>query len=94
MKINVDGTIAANVGQVPTSAITITIATSFAYSITFTTPHPYGDGYVVFATPKTTSATNAFVVRTCNQSTYTITVWNRTVANAIITQAFYVHSVP
>ena len=94
LKIDANGTISSNVGQVPTSAITVTVASSNAYSITFTTPHPLGDNYLVFTQPRTGSSSSVFVASTANQTTYSITVWNRTAANAITTNNFYVHSVP
>ncbi len=94
MRIDANGAISANVGQVPASAITVTVVSSNAYSITFTVPHPLGDNYLVFATPRTGSASNPFVTCTCTQSTSTMTVWCRTAANAIVTNNFYIHSVP
>jgi hypothetical protein len=93
-KMNADGTIAANLGQVPNSAITTVVGTNNSYTINFTTAHPLGDNYAVYATPRTTAASNAFVTCTCNQSSNIITVWCRGITNNILLQNFYLHSVP
>jgi hypothetical protein len=93
--INANGTIASNVGQVPNSSIAVTIAGTNAYTITFTTtPHPLGEAYLAFATPKTTASTTPVVGATCTQTATSITVWNRTYLNSNIAYSFYVFSVP
>ena len=81
-------------GQVPTSAITVTVTGGNAYYVAFTTPHPLGDNYLAVITPRTTSFNNPFVVCTCTQTTSQINVWCRTAANALITNSFYVYTVP
>ena len=88
-----NGTILANVGQVQTG-ITVVVASSNAYAITSTTPHPLGDNYLIMAMSRTTQNTNAFAVCTGYGTTYGMNVWNRTAANAIIPGPFFVYSVP
>ena len=88
-----NGTILANVGQVQTG-ITVVIASSNAYAITSTTPHPLGENYLLMAMSRTSSSSNAFAVCTGHGNTYVMTVWNRTAANAIITGPFFVYSIP
>ena len=91
--INAAGTIVANVGQVQ-SGITVVIAGSNAYAITSTTPHPLGGDYLLMAMSRTSAQTNAFAVCTGYGTATTLTVWNRTAVNAIITAPFFVYSVP
>ena len=88
-----NGSILANVGQVQTG-ITVVVASSNAYAITSTTPHPLGDNYILIAMSRTTSQTSAFAVCTGYGTTYVMNVWNRTAANAIITGPFFVYSIP
>ena len=85
----------ANVGQVPTSAIVVSIVAPNAYAITFTSaPHPYGNDFLVFAQPRTTSSTATLLVCVATHTSTSLKVWNRTTANANVTGAFYVYSVP
>jgi hypothetical protein len=91
--IAANGTILANVGQVQTG-ITVYVAPSNAYAITYTTPHPLGDNYIIMAMSRTTSKDSAFAVCTGYGTATTLNVWNRTAANAIIMSPFFVYSVP
>ena len=88
-----NGTIVANVGQVQTG-ITSSIAGSNAYIITSTTPHPLGDNYLLMAMSRTTGGSNAFAMCTGIGTATTMTIWNRSAANAIIAGHFYVYSIP
>ena len=91
--INAAGTIVANVGQVQTG-ITVVIASSNAYAITSTTPHPLGDNYLLMAMSRTTSQNSAFAMCSGYGTATTLNVWNRTAANTIIMSPFFVYSVP
>ena len=90
----ISGVVSANVGYVPTANITIAQATSLAYTVTFTPAHPNGADFLVFAQPRTTSATNAFFSCTTNQTNTVPTVWCRDLTNAIVSGNFYIYTVP
>ncbi len=83
----------ANVGQVQTG-LTAAIIAGNAYVITSTTPHPLGDNYLLMAMSRTTGGGNPFAMCTGVGTATTMTVWNRSAANAFIAGSFYVYSVP
>ena len=84
-----NGKILANVDQVQTG-LTVAVASSKAYEITATTPHPLGDNYLMMAMSRTTSQTAAFAVCSGYGTANVLNVWNRSAANAIITGPFIV----
>ena len=89
-----NGFITSNVGYVASEQITITQASSGAYTIAFPT-HPNQANYLVHAQYRTTSASQTLYVATCNNSSAQITVWLRHHStNAIVSGNFYVHTVP
>ena len=90
--VNGSGSIISNVGQVPTSAITVSIASNVA-TMTFTNnPHPLGlNGYLTFA--QAISSTTFSAATTTNTAT-TINVYIRNAAGAILGGSFYIYSVP
>ena len=66
---------------------------------TFTTPHPNGNNFQIFATPRTTGGATAFFVCTAKVETDStagtkFSVWCRSAANVIIDGDFYVHTIP
>jgi hypothetical protein len=88
-----------NVGFLAPSAFTMTHATNGLYSITFTPPHPNGNFYQIFATPRTSGSGQPFFVCTAKVEVDStagtkFTVWCRNASNAIIDGDFYVHTVP
>ena len=92
LHINGTGAIIANVGQVLTSAITVSNVSS-VYTITFTTsPHPLGtNGYLTFA--QAISSTIFSATTTTNTAT-TINVYIKSATNVNIGGSFYVYTVP
>ena len=90
--VNGSGVIISNVGQVPTSAITVSNVSS-AYTITFTTsPHPLGtNGYLTFAQA---TGSSTFSATTTTNNSSTINVYIKSAANVNIGGIFYVYSVP
>ena len=89
---------AINVGFLAPSAFTMTRPSS-AYTFTFTTPHPNGNNFQIFATARTNGGASAFFVCTVKVETDStagtkFTVWCRNAANAIVDGDFYVHTIP
>jgi len=88
-----NGAINANVGYIPSEQITISIASSNAYTIAFPA-HPNGSNFLVHVDYKTGASSNALYIPTCNNSQTSINVWLRSATNTIHTGNFYVHTVP
>jgi hypothetical protein len=90
--VNASGAITANVGQVPTSEIAVSLASSI-FTITFTnSPHPLGTlGFLSFA--QATGSTNFSATTTTNTAT-NIKIYIKSAANVNIGGSFYVYTVP
>ena len=82
----------------PTS-ITLTHATGGLYSFVFNPPHPNGNNYLIFATPRTTSTTTPLYTCTVKVEVDStagtkFTVWCRNASNTIVDGDFMVHTLP
>ena len=87
------GSISTNVGYIASEQITITIASSGAYSIAFPA-HPNGANFLVHVDYKTGASSTALYIPTANNTSSSITVWLRSTTNSIHAGNFYVHTVP
>ena len=87
-----------NVGFLAPSAFTMT-RTGGNYGFTFANPHPNGNNFQIFATPRTQGGSTNFFVCTAKVETDTtagtkFSVWCRNASNSIIDGDFWVHTVP